>query len=360
MKRVIIAIIAAMTIFLCISPFSVYAADSGEYAAEITEELDAILDDYDIGFNSWDMSELSFKNLWDRLWGNISARLAAPMRVLSTVFLIILLGTVTKSAVSVSDSIYDMVCVTVSLTVIIPQVIAVYEGVLQTISITGSFILVYIPVLSAVSVFCGGFSTAGVCNMLLLGASEMIVKLSESYLMPVIAVTVSLGITGSIFPSTSLDSLVNLLKKLVTWGISITMTLFSGFVTLKCTISGKADGAAAKTAKMLVSGFVPIVGGAISDAYSTVKGSFEVIGGTVGAAGIIGIIMLLLPWIIELTVYRAVMWAGSAAADVFSSEAVSKLLKCIDGGLAIAQCVLVCYSVIFILCSAILMKTFGG
>lgn len=357
MKKIIVALLTVVVIFLGISPTLTYAEEFDDYSAEISEQLDGILADYDIGFSADEMGDLSLEAIWDRLWGELSARLSAPMRILSSIFLVIVFGTFAKSAVKTSESIYDMIFVLTAVTVTVPQLMTVYDEILHTIELTGSFILVYVPILSAVSAVCGGFTTAGVCHVMLLFASEVIVKLSESYLLPILSVTSALGVTGSVFPSTSLESLVNFLKKTVTWGISITMTLFSGFVTLKCTLTGKADGAATKTAKMLVSGFIPIVGGAVSDAYTSVRGSFEVIGGTVGAAGIIGVVMLLLPQILEICAYRGVMWAGKAAADVFSTESMSKLLKCIDSGLAIAQSVMICYSVIFILCSAILMKT---
>ncbi len=360
MKKIFIIVISLILIFPCFAPFSVYASELSDYTMEITEELDGILSEFGTGFEAADMDDLSLEALGSIIWSELSSRLSSPMKMLSSVFLVIVFSSVMKSAADNSDKMYSTICVIASVMVILPQLADVYSGILRTIQNTGGFILVFVPVLSAVSVACGGFSTAGVCHMMLLGASEVIVKLSESYLLPVLGITASMGAAGSVFPSTSLESIVNLLKKTVTWGISITMTLFTGFVTLKCSITGRADGAAAKTAKMLVSGFVPIVGGAVSDAYSTVKGSFEVIGGTVGAAGIAAIAVLLLPTLLELLVYRFVMWAGSAAADVFAAQEISKLLKSIDSGFAIAQCVLVCYSVIFILCTAILMKTFGG
>ena len=57
--------------------------------------------------------------------------------------------------------------------------------------------------------------------------------------------------------------------------------------------------------------------------------------------------------------YRAVMWAGAAVADVFSLTSVSKLLRSFDSGLSIAQCVLVSYSLMFMISSAILAQTFS-
>lgn len=363
MKKAVVIFISIVLVFLNISSFSVYAEDSENPFSEISDELNNLLDDYDLGFEIDDISELSFGELAEQVKNSLVSRLDAPIRILCTVFLVIVFSTLMKSTGNTglsknSADIYNMVCVMAAVTVIVPQLLTIYNETLTAIQVGGSFILVFVPIFTAVSVACGGFTSAGVYHMMMLGASEFIVRLCGSYLLPILGVTAALAVTGSIFPNTSLDSIVNLLKKAVTWGISITMTLFTGFVSLKCTITGKTDGVTVKTAKMLVSGFIPIVGGAVSDAYSTVKGSFEVIGSTMGTAGIIAIVLIMLPKILEIFIYRVVMWIGSAAADIFSADSISKLLKGIDSGLAIAQSILVCYGVIFVICSAILMKTF--
>lgn len=358
MKKAVIIFLSVIIVFTCILPVSAAAEDISNPIDEITEQIDSILDDYDIGFNIGDIDNLSLTEIIESIKNHLVSHLYAPLQILCSIFIVIICSTLTNNAVSKSTDIYNMVCVMAAVTVIAPQLISVYGETLYTIQVGSSFILVFVPLFTAVSVISGGFTSAGVYHMMMLGASELIVKLSESYLLPILSVISAFAVTGSVFPNASLDSMVNLLKKAVTWGISITMSLFVGFVTLKCTITGKADGAAAKTAKMLVSGFVPIVGGAVSDAYSTVKGSFDVINGAVGAVGIIAIVMIMLPKILEIFVYRLVMWIGSAVADIFSADAVSKLLKSFDSGLAIAQSILICYGVIFILCSAILMQTF--
>ncbi len=354
---------ALMTVILCIAPLTAYAEEDVDYGEEISAEIDGLLNDYDLGFSIDEIDDLSFSELVSALWECVASRIEAPLRILCSVFLVIIFTSFTRSmgggAISkASEEVYGMVCVMAAVTVIVPQLLVVYGEILETLQISGGFLLVYVPIFSAVSVACGSFTSAGVYHMSMLGASEMIVKLCESYFMPILGLMSGLTVTGSIFPNQSLDSLVNLMKKGITLVISLLMSLFVGFVTLKCTISGKADGAAAKTVKMMVSGFIPIVGNSVSDAYSTVKGSFEVIGGTVGAAGIIAIVMMILPKLLEVMIYRAVVWIGAAAADIFSAGAVSKLLKGFDSGLAIAQCVMICYSVIFIFCSAILMQTF--
>ena len=130
-------------------------------------------------------------------------------------------------------------------------------------------------------------------------------------------------------------------------------------MSLKCTLGGAVDGFAVKTVKYMVSGFVPIIGGAISDAYSTVKGSFDVMRCTAGTAGTIGIVMLMLPPILELMAYRGMLWIAKAASGMFSVTALDKLFKNLDAGLSICVSMLVSFSVLFIISTAILMKTMG-
>ena len=157
-----------------------------------------------------------------------------------------------------------------------------------------------------------------------------------------------------------MSGVVQLLKKVITWTMTITMTVFIGFVTLKCSLAGKTDGAATKAARFVISGSVPVVGGAVSDAYAAVRSSFDLIRGTVGTVGCIAVLLIVLPPVIQLMLFRFVMWIGAAAAELFSAEHMKKLLSSFDSALAIAQSVLACYGVMFVLCTGILMHTAGG
>lgn len=71
------------------------------------------------------------------------------------------------------------------------------------------------------------------------------------FLLPILSVTVVLAVSGSVFPNVSVESIVKLIKKLITWGMTVAMTLFTGFTTMKCTLAAKTDGAAAKQLNLL-------------------------------------------------------------------------------------------------------------
>ncbi|MBR2283636.1 MAG: hypothetical protein IJ874_04350 [Ruminococcus sp.] len=359
MKRLIIVLFSALLIFAAALPLRSYAEDGIE--DEITAEVDDILSAYDTGYSLGDTAGLSFSGFFGLIRERTVSRLTAPLRLLGTIILLSVLYSVFRSITSGGSAmsgsgLFGMISVMTAVTAIVPPLLGVYSSSLEAIRVTAGFMLVYVPVFAGITAFSGGLASAGIYHMMILAASELLLKLSGSYLLPVLTVCTVLSVSGSVFPNSSSEGIVRVLKKVITLVISLTATLFSSFLSLKCTIAGKADSAGDKTIKMLLSGSVPVIGGAVSDAYSTVKCSLGVIRSTVGAAGIIAIAVLLLPPVIELLAYRLVMWIGTAAAELFSASPIAGLLRSIDDGLSIAQCVMTAQCGMLMICTAIFIN----
>ena len=71
--------------------------------------------------------------------------------------------------------------------------------------------------------------------------------------------------------------------KAVKWVLSIVMTIFVSLLTIQNLIGVAADNAGTKAVKFAVSNFIPVVGGALSDAYTTVQSCVKVLKSGVGA-----------------------------------------------------------------------------
>lgn len=92
----------------------------------------------------------------------------------------------------------------------------------------------------------------------------------------------------------ALKKVQDFVKWLLTWGLKAVLYLFSGYMAITRVISGTADAAAVKAAKLAISGVVPVVGGMLSDASEAVLAG----AGTVkGAVGLYGLLALLAIWI---------------------------------------------------------------
>lgn len=364
MKRIFTIAVIPFIMFFLIVPLN-SAAEYEAEQSEIAGELDDILSDYDIGWGFGDISGLTFGEVWEHIAESLSDRLHAPLKLLGTLLAVIVFTAVVKGlgdGVFTKNSnagLYNTVCVLTAVTAITPSLFTVYENALTAVQRTGGFMLVFVPVFAGITVACGGTLSGGAYSMMILGASELFTALTDKYLMPVLGVTAVLAVSGSVFPNVSVDGIIKLIKKLITWAMTVSMTLFTGFAAMKCTLAAKTDGAAVKTAKYIISGFVPIVGGAVSDAYSTVRGSFDVMRSTIGTAGNIAVLLFILPPVIEILVFRGVMWIGTSAAELLSADPLVRLMKAIDSSLAIVQSVLICYSVMLIICTGILIQSFG-
>lgn len=357
----------ALSFFLIlISGREVYAvSEYDSQTAEISAQVDDMLEEYDISYTYEDMNDLSLSDLFESVKENLAARASAPFKTLGLVLMVIFFSALMKNIGETallnraSSNMYNLVCVLSSVTVITPLLLNAYGNAESAIDTGGGFMKIFVPVFAGVTIASGHITSAGVYNTITLVAAEFIVELSRNFLMPLLSITIALAILGSVFSHTAVDGIIRLIKKLITWVMTVALTLFGGFVSLKCTLGASADGFAAKTAKFVISGFVPVVGSAVSDAYTTVKGSFDVMRCTIGLAGTVAVVMIMLPPVIELLLYRAVMWIGTAVAEMFSADSIAKLMKNLDSGLSIAMSILICFSMLFIICTGILMKTAG-
>ncbi len=367
MKITIKIFLVIVCLFLTTSlmTFDVYAGEYDSQAEEISSQVNEMLEEFDISYTFEDMSDFSISELFRAVKEMIASRVRAPFSALGTILIVIVFTALMKSAGETtlrgnrSSDIYNLVCVLTAVTVIAPMLINAFSHAASAIDTGGGFILIFVPVFVGITAVSGHITSAGIYNAVTLISAELIVEISRNFLLPLLSLVIALAVSGSIFSNSAVDSIINLIKKLVTWTVTIAMTLFSGFVSMKCTFGARADGFAAKTAKFVISGFVPVVGSAVSDAYTTVKGSFDVLRCTVGMAGTIAIVMIILPPVIEIFLYRVVMWIGSAVADMFSVDSLAKLMKNLDSGLAIAMSVLICFSVLFIICTGVVMNLAG-
>lgn len=368
MKNVVKGFVFILTFILfCIYfPHEVYAIQEyNPQHEEIAEQVNDMLEEYDISYKYEDMNDISISSLIENIKEMLASRARAPFRILGTIFIIIIFSAFFRNVgetfmqKKTYSNMYNLICVLTSVAVIVPMVIESYNHAVFAIENGSNFMKLYVPVYAAITAASGNITSAGIYNAITLVAAELIVDFSDGFLIPLLTVTIALSISGSVFTSSSVDNIIKLIKKLITWSITVVVTLFSGFISLKCTLGARTDTFTSKTAKFVISGFVPIIGSAVSDAYATVKGGFDVMRCTIGLAGTVAIVMIILPPVIELLLYRVVMWIATAIAEMFSSDSLAKLMKNLDNGLSIAMSVLISFSVLFIVCSGILMKTMG-
>ncbi|MGN0638690.1 MAG: hypothetical protein ACI4J0_10000 [Huintestinicola sp.] len=371
MKKKIFAIITA-TLTLLLFSLSVSAEEislgdlAEEYGiSEISEALpydaESFLDDKGISPDDPDsITKLTPKTVVSYMWEKLKYSAAAPVRLFGIVLSVIILGAASGAAADSignkgSSGLYRTITVMIAIVLTVPSMETCIKNSAATLESGSEFMLCYVPVFAGISAAAGNAASSLSYNAIVLLIAEAAVKLASDILMPVISVCMAMNIIDAVNPTFSLSSVTGLMKKMTTLFLGFTMTVFTGLLSIQSIVGASADTLGVKAAKFVVSNFVPVVGSAVADAYSTMRSGLGLLRGAAGAFGIIALCVTLLPPVLETLCLYLAMTAGEAAAEMFGVKELGTFFKGAASVLSLTAAILACFGVMFVISTVILM-----
>jgi stage III sporulation protein AE len=100
-------------------------------------------------------------------------------------------------------------------------------------------------------------------------------------------------------------------------------------------ISGTADAAASRAARIAISGAVPVVGGILSDAADTVLLSASVLGSGAGMWGMLTVLAIFSVPAIKIGCQYLMLKATGAIASIFAPKKLSDLITDFSGAMGL-------------------------
>lgn len=360
---------------LIILSFSVnaYAAGESEYyngqvessgAEDILSGLDSETKERlgelgieDVNFSS--LFDVSFSKIFSFVKRAAEGKLESPLKSLMKLLSVIILIAVCESFMPDDDkmkNVINMAAVLFSVTVIISPLYDAMESAVSSVGVCADFMKSLIPVLVGIVSASGNPSLAVSFQSCAFAAAEVISALGKNYVVPIVGAVTALDLTGSLMPSMKLSGITELVKKTVIQTLSFTATLYVSFLGIKGALANAADTVASKGIKLVISSAVPIVGGAVSEAYSGIIGSLVLVKSTVGIFGIIVIAVITVPSMLQLLFWIFALKLGAAAGEVFSLGGVSSLLKALSCAITLLNVVILFGAVLFIISLALLLS----
>ncbi len=324
-------------------------------AAQALDELGISLED-----SGW-INKLTTKNVFSLIKDFLISGGRAPLGSgLAVVCLIILIAAFKffsdeKDKSPVADYVATL---SVSLTALIPVYSAITAAA-GAIKSGAQFMLSFVPVYGAVLLASGKPLTGASSGAVLLAAGEGVMALSSFVITPLVGSYLAVCITGSVSPLLKTSRLADLLKKTASWALGFIMTVYVGILSLQTVVNSAADNMAARTGRFLIGSFVPLVGGALSEALGTLQSSVSLLRSSIGIYGIVALIAILLPVVLELLVWRAVLLLSGSVADIFGCDSIGGLLKSADAAVGFLISLLLICSFAFIISLSVL-SIIGG
>lgn len=368
MKKAVFRALSAL-IFLAIFTLPSFAANTDEYykdqleasgAKELSELLDDETKDYleRVGCGDMDFATMLdsspkaiFSLMAEITEGCLKAPLTGAMKAVAAVMLISVCGGFFPNDER-SRAVMGCVCGCFLMLSVFSGGVSTVKAGVSAISACAVFEKALIPVLAGVMTASGNPAAAVSVQGAAFAAAETLTTLAENFFLPLIGVTAALGAVGAMLPTLRLSAVSDLIRKTVSSVLGICAAMFSGLLSIKCVIAGSADSLTARGVKLAANTFVPVVGGALSEAYSSVAGSLALMKNAVGAYGTIALFFIAAPPAVQLALWALAMRAASAVAELLGCVQQAEMLKNIGYVFAMTNTLL-------ILCAAVLMISAG-
>lgn len=198
---------------------------------------------------------------------------------------------------------------------------ALLRQALDTVSELADYGKLLLPVMTGSLAASGGTGKAAGLYLGTAFFNSLLSSALSDVIVPMVYVFLALTVAAAAIGNPLLKRLRELMKGLVTWALKLILYGFSGYMALTGVISGTADAAALKAAKMTISGAVPVVGGMISDATETILVSAGAIRSAAGLSGLAAVLALVVvPFLRSGVQYLLLKLTGSLCAVTGSAE----------------------------------------
>ena len=236
---------------------------------------------------------------------------------------------------------FKLICAVASCGAVLMPVAECIQRVFEAADGVTVLMLSFVPAYGAL-ILAGGHATlAASYNTVLLTGAECVAQLATGVCLPLLSVSLGLSATGTLFEKNRLGHVSGSLSKLSVWILATVTGLFTGLLSMQSLVASSADSLGQRAARMSISSFVPVVGGALSEAFGTVTGCLKLLRSTLGMFGVAASAFLVLPSFFLCLSWSMAIGLCRMAAEVLSVAniagflgTVQTILKALMGVLA--------------------------
>lgn len=332
-----------------------------EIESQVPEQAKKLMRESDtLELSPTKLLQLSPKDFFAAVWDMAANELAEPIRTLSAVVGVMVLcallgGLKTAAGENSLSRIFSTISVLCVLASIIKPIFDCVIDTSQTIKDAALFMLSYIPIFGAALTASGSPITGATYNMLLLMACQTVSQVVSRTLIPLMGIYLALCVIGSLAPEINISSAVGSIKNIISWTLGFFLTVFVGLFSVQTMVAQSADTVAIRATKFMIGSFVPVIGNALSEAYSTAQGCFKLIKTTLGAYGVIVTIFTFLPLFVRTFCWYLLTNLAIIAGDVLGVPRVSGILKACMSVLGILLAIILCFALLMIVSTTIVM-----
>ena len=327
--------------------------------SELDDETLSILNEIGIEeFSLEGLFSVSPAKVLDALFSVVSQSVKAPVSFLTTAMGILLVTSLMTSFLE-SHTINLVGGATLGLCTAVP-VAGVVTSSFSVLQVLNGFTTAFTALFCAIVSSMGKVTTAITYASLTVFSDTVFSSLLSGVSQPVVNGMCALAFLSCFDMGGFTEKLSGIIKKLYVFALSFIGTVFSGIVTLKGVLSDGADTLSARSIRLVVGNSLPVVGGTVSETYSTLISSLSLIKNTVGVFGIITVAVTVLPTLLRLVAWILALDIASVFADISGAASAFRLFPVLKDALVLLVATITIVSTVFIVSVGVVIAVKGG
>lgn len=333
MRKALLTLIISLALIIPASADNLI--DEEEIKDAVPSGVQAIVDDD---------TDLSLKNIWSEFKSDsLSVLKQSGKRAVSVIIVALICGVLTIFEISKDSPDYIQLCGCAAIAVICVGDMGSYvDTAVNALNDLDIFSKAILPAMCTACAACGAVNAAAAKYAASALFMDIFVTAVRNVIVPLIYAYIAVVIAQAAFENKSLDGVGKFLK----WGCTCLMTVFTLaftlYLSISSAISSSADAVTTKVAKTAISAALPVVGGIISDAASSVVAGAEVIKNTAGVFGLVVVLAICAAPFALLGINFLVYKAAAVGVSAISEPRMTNLISGIGTAFGMLLAVLGC------------------
>lgn len=278
-----------------------------------------------------------------------------PVLTLFGIILLCALANGMKTSLSQGSMIIDIAGTLCICSAIAVPIAGLIDECGDIITASANFMTIYLPVMAGLMISSGQGISASSYYTLMMAASQGASQICSRIILPLINIFFGISIVSSISPQISLSGICNLFHKSIKWILGFIMSVFASLLTIQTIIGSCSDTVTSKAVRFAVRSFVPVVGGALSDAYTTMQSCVKLLKSGVGIVAMIGTAFIYLPIFFKCLFWLAVLNICSSFSEIFELKTECTLFSSCSKALSSLIAVILSAMALFVISTAIIL-----
>lgn len=315
-------------------------------------------------FDSMIKGQISDDFIFDGILISIKKQFSENISLMIKILIVVIIHSILKSISenlgndSTSKIVYFLQYVIIA-SMILDSFGVVISLTKNTIGDVVDFMKLLIPLLITLMLTTGQFAFSNIVQPILILMINVIGEIIERLIIPLVMISMSLSIVSNFSKEITVDKLSKFVKKTSIWILGIMLTIFVGTLAIEGTLGKSVDNLTAKTAKAVVSDFIPVFGKILGDTAETIIGCSKVLKNSVGIIGVIVVLGIVIVPIIKIATLWISFKITACLCEVVADEKIVKFIDQVSDCYQILLGVLVAVSVMLIIGITIVLKSTG-